>query len=147
MSRRRYFDRARRHLLAQACCCESLEARRLLTYTVFGTAANDTFLVSPGGNGYIVKLNNVQVANSADLSIIISPLGGHDQVVITEAMNGASITVRGGLGDDYVEVGDGRLFNSLRGHVYIEEFAGEGQDQFLANDILDTTLPDRPVRV
>ena len=147
MSRGRTSHQRRSRLLAEVCSCESLEARRLLTYTVFGTAGNDTFLVESGGNGYIVKLNGTQVANSSDLNVILSPLAGHDQVVIPDVLNGSSITVRGGLGNDYVEVGNGRLFNSLHGHVYIEEFAGEGQDQFHANDVLDTTIPDWPVRV
>ena len=61
MSRQRSSRRICRHVLEKACRCEALKARRLLTYTVFGTAGNDTFLVESGGNGYIVKLNGTQV--------------------------------------------------------------------------------------
>ncbi|CAN5640658.1 hypothetical protein BH09PLA1_BH09PLA1_09890 [soil metagenome] len=125
----------------------ALEPRVLLTYTINGTAGNDLITLNTGGAGYIVTLNGAQVANSADPNIILAGNGGDDYIRLYSVQSGASVTVRGGLGNDTVEVGNGSLFDYLRGHVYLEELAGQGNDQLVIEDTADTTIPDHSVRV
>jgi len=125
--------------------CEALETRQLLTYTVVGTPGNDVFQVQPG-SGYTITLNGVQVITAGDVNVVLTGLGGNDVFVLNSVPYG-SITVRGGAGNDNVEVGTGMLYDQLLGQVYIEELAGEGTDSFFAYDQLDTAQPDHIIRV
>ena len=138
---------------AAALVCEALESRRLLTFVVNGTAAPDIIQMY-GGSGLGLQrfvINGQQVGETGDDSILIAGLGGNDQVVLYYVDSGKNVTVRGGLGNDYVEVGtsasgNGSLFSNLRGNVHLQEFAGEGDDTLVANDGSDAT-PDRPVTI
>jgi hypothetical protein len=103
----RYPRRTRRGPVAlrDACRCESLEARRLLTFSVSGTAGPDLIELELSGTGYLVRVNGSAAGTTTDSSILLSALGGNDTLVLPDVKPDMAITVQGGLGDDTVRVG------------------------------------------
>src|SRR5688572_23820223 len=109
--------------------CEPLESRTLLTYPVTGTAGDDVIEMSyvhPDMHGFLV--NGDPRGTTPDGNIVISALGGNDRVILRHVNDGTAVTVRGGLGNDRFEVGEGNLASHLRGRVYLEELGDEGTD-------------------
>jgi hypothetical protein len=127
---------------------ESLEARRLLTFQFFGTAGDDTILVqyNHAQQEYRFTLNGSPAGATEDTDILIFALEGNDSITIPFVQDESDITVRGGSGDDRINVGSGNLATDLQGRLVIEELGGSGlADELFADDSLDNFVPDHSV--
>jgi hypothetical protein len=85
---------------------ESLESRLLLvTFTVNGTAGNDTISLDVSGGNVVITLNgSPQTMSDATVTdIVINGLGGNDAINVIRNSNNPT-TVNGGGGDDTIVV-------------------------------------------
>jgi hypothetical protein len=112
--RRRFASRLRRRSVNRvaAAVCEGLECRRLLTtFTIDGTAGDDSFIMTvpaPGlvavtlNGGLPVLINDVVVTNT-----VLNGLGGNDtfRISATGINPVGAIKINGGANDDLLIVG------------------------------------------
>ena len=107
----------------------------MLTYIVNATSAGDDVSISGDvitGTSIVV---NTQSFNTHDSSVIINCGDGNDFIEMDTEATGTSITVRGGLGDDRLTVGQGNIGGDISGgHITFEENPNEGTDGVWIDD-------------
>ena len=128
---------------------DRLESRLLLTYTVTTTNNADLVEMQYSGGTFSFLLNGQPAGSTTDVDIVIQTLGGNDDIKLYHVPGSADVTVRGGSGDDDVEVGNGRLADNLLGSVFVEELDDPDDpfDHVIIRDQLDNTSTDRPINV
>ena len=123
MRRNKRRAHASKHILRTASTIEALEPRRMLTFVYNGTEGDDDIAV------YGVPIGTtVGGEDTFDVNIVINLFGGNDRVEIRSLPIGRSVTIRGGLGNDYITAGEGHFANDIDGNIYFEEILNEGTD-------------------
>lgn len=121
---------------------ESLERRRLLSYTYDATPGNDNLEITGDlSNGTTIRNSAGASVTTLESVIFINLLAGNDRVEVKTLFRGAAIVVNGGDGDDAVEYLRGNLANDVNGEIIVED--GAGSDRLTVLD--NSSAPDHGV--
>ncbi len=128
---------SKRRLFRLGKMIEAMEPRRLLAAIINGTAGDDTFIISVGGDNSIsLTLNGVPggVAAPGDGLVEVHGLGGNDSITLLNTGENRFFLF-GGLGDDAYIVGNGDLKANILRDVQMIDPAGQGNDTVVVNDL------------
>ena len=125
-NRRCHSAKCRRPIRGTAVHCEPLESRRLLTFTVNGTAAGDLIEMSVGLGLITVTVNGLPsiALDLTESTVVINGLGGNDTIKINSTGDN-SVAVSGGADDDTVTLAeDSGVISAIAAPVSADGGAG-----------------------